>query len=122
MANRIAQALESVLDRAFAEADSDDDGEATWEEMLANPKFAYGQFGNLVPEDEGERARLIQMYDNNRNALVERDELPRFLTRKRGRFASLLTAKLERVSWREPLSITYPPTAGPGSGWSDHRH
>lgn len=78
------EAFESVLDMAMAEADPDEDGDATWEEMLDNPKFAYGQFGNLIPEDEGERARLIQMYDNNRDSLVDRDELPRFLTRNAG--------------------------------------
>lgn len=78
------QAFEAVLDRAMSEADTDDDGDSKWTEMLDNPKFAYGQFGNLVPEDEDQRRRLIQMYDNNNDGLVDRDELPRFLTRNAG--------------------------------------
>ena len=78
------RALEQVVDKAFAEADSDGDGEASWQETIANPEFAYGQFGNLVPEDESQRSQLIEMYDNNRNGLVDREELPRFVTRNAG--------------------------------------
>jgi Ca2+-binding EF-hand superfamily protein len=77
-------ALEQVVDDALSDTDTDGDGEATWEETINNPKFAYGQFGNLIPEDEGQRRQLIEMYDNNRDGLVDREELPRFLTRNAG--------------------------------------
>jgi len=79
-----AAAFERVVDKALAEADTDGNGQVGWTEMLDNPRFAYGQYGNLTPEDEGQRGQLIETYDNNRNGLVERDELPRFLSRNVG--------------------------------------
>jgi hypothetical protein len=77
-------AFERVVDSALSAADNDGDGQASWTETLDNPRFAYGQFGNLAPEDESQRSQVIEMYDNNRNGLVERAELPRFITRNAG--------------------------------------
>lgn len=77
-------AFEQLIDAAFAAADADGDGQASWTETLDNPRFAYGQFGNLAAEDESQRSQIIEMYDNNRNGLVERAELPRFITRNAG--------------------------------------
>jgi Ca2+-binding EF-hand superfamily protein len=76
-------ALEQLVDRVMQEL-NDDQEDATWEAMLDNPKFAYGQFGNLIPDDEEQRIQLIEMYDTNRNRIVDHDELPRFLTRNVG--------------------------------------
>jgi Ca2+-binding EF-hand superfamily protein len=77
-------ALEHLVDRVMQDLEGDEATQPTWAEMIDNPKFAYGQFGNLAPEDADQKTRLVEMYDTNRNSLVDRDELPRFLTRNVG--------------------------------------
>ena len=77
-------ALEQLVDQVLHELQGEEAVPATWTETIDNPKFAYGQFGNLAPEDTNQKSRLIAMYDTNRNSLVDRDELPRFLTRNVG--------------------------------------
>lgn len=77
-------ALEQLVARVFDDIAGDEASQADWVSLIDNPKFAYGQFGNLAPEDADQKTQLIQMYDTNRNGLVDRDELPRFLTRNVG--------------------------------------
>lgn len=81
-------ALETLVDEALAAADTDGDGEATWDEVANSPKFQYGQFGNLPITEEAQKQQLITMYDRNENGLVDRNELPRFVTRNVGRARS----------------------------------
>ena len=73
-----------LVEEALAAADEDQDGRPTWEEIANSPRFIYGQFGNLAIDSEEKKRQLIRMYDRNRNGLVDRDELPRFLTRNAG--------------------------------------
>jgi Ca2+-binding EF-hand superfamily protein len=77
-------ALEQLVDSVFLDLEKPDAGSITWEALVDDPKFSYGQYGNLAPEDTDQKTRLIDMYDTNRNSLVDRDELPRFLTRNVG--------------------------------------
>ncbi|MDA1049798.1 MAG: hypothetical protein O3C40_04885 [Planctomycetota bacterium] len=77
-------ALEQLVARVFDDIAGVETSQSTWVEMIDNPKFSYGQFGNLAPEDADQKTRLVEMYDTNRNSLVDRDELPRFLTRNVG--------------------------------------
>ena len=74
-----------LIEAALAAADVDGDGKPTWEEVANSPRFAYGQFGNLPVKNEDQKSQLIRMYDRNGDDLVNRDELPRFLTRNAGR-------------------------------------
>lgn len=80
-----SSALEELVDDAYEAADTDGDGERTWEEVANSPKFMYGQFGNLPVNDESQKKQLIEKYDRNENGLVDRNELPRFVTRNVGR-------------------------------------
>lgn len=75
---------ERLVEEALAAADEDQDGQPTWEEVANSPRFAYGQFGNLAIANEEQKSQLIRMYDRDRDSLVDRDELPRFLTRNAG--------------------------------------
>lgn len=77
-------ALEQLVEAAFRAADEDGDGQATWKDVLENPKFQSGQFGNLMANDAEQRAQLVRLYDADRDGLVDRSELPRFLTRNSG--------------------------------------
>ncbi|MBI2481149.1 MAG: hypothetical protein HYV60_21685, partial [Planctomycetia bacterium] len=78
------KALEQLVERVMHYLEEDESKPATWLTMLDDPKFLYGQYGNLTPEDADQKTQLIAMYDTNRNSRVDRDELPRFLTRNVG--------------------------------------
>lgn len=77
-------ALEQLVARVLKDIEGDEAEQETWEAMIDNPMFAYGQFGNLAPEEPDQKRQLIDMYDTNRNSFVDGDELPRFLTRNVG--------------------------------------
>lgn len=77
-------ALAKLVDEAFRVADDDGDGKANWKSTVENPKFRSGQFGNLVADTDEEREQLMRLYDSDRDGLVDREELPRFLTRNSG--------------------------------------
>lgn len=77
-------ALEQLVDSVFHNLVTPEAKSATWKALIDDPKFSYGQYGNLAPEDADQKMRLVEMYDTNRNSLVDRDELPRFLTRNVG--------------------------------------
>ncbi|PHS05338.1 MAG: hypothetical protein COA78_15420 [Blastopirellula sp.] len=79
------QALTALIDHIVAEGDTDGDGISTWDELADNPKVKYGQFGNVSFEKPMERKRLIDLYDTNRNGRVDASEVPRMVTRNRGR-------------------------------------
>ncbi|TWT39039.1 hypothetical protein [Blastopirellula retiformator] len=79
------EALEVLTEKVLAMADTDGDGVATWEELADNPSFNRGQFGSLSFSNPMERARLIKLYDVNRNGWVDAEETPRLLTRNRGK-------------------------------------
>ena len=97
------QALANLIDHIVAEGDTDDDGVSTWDELADNPKVKYGQFGNLSFEKPMERKRLIDLYDTNRNGRVDANEVPRMVTRNRGKsqafsvFRSYYTGKSSRT-------------------------
>jgi Ca2+-binding EF-hand superfamily protein len=77
-------ALQRLVEQAFQVADEDGDGRATWKDAVENPRFRSGQLGNLVADSEEQREQLIRLYDSDRDGLLDREELPRFLTRSSG--------------------------------------
>jgi Ca2+-binding EF-hand superfamily protein len=95
-------ALQRLVEEAFKVANEGSDGPATWKKAVENPKFRSGQFGNLIAENEEQREQLVNLYDADRDGLVDREELPRFLTRNSGggRSFSLRTSNEYRSSNR----------------------
>jgi len=77
-------ALEQLVDRALRLADADGDGRVMWDELTASPRFKYGQFGNLPIDGENGPKQIVERYDIDRDGVVDRNELPRFLTRNAG--------------------------------------
>ncbi len=78
------ESMEPLIDAVVAAADTDRDGRATWEEVLASPLFQYGGFGNMRMTEPEQRRQAVQVYDTNRNGLLDRDEVSRFVTNDRG--------------------------------------
>jgi Ca2+-binding EF-hand superfamily protein len=64
---------EKMVDELLKSADTDGDGQATWEEALSNPRLTYGRLGNLN-QDKATLDRAIQQYDQNKNGIVDRVE------------------------------------------------
>jgi len=98
----LQQPLGELVDKVLAAADTDGDGQATWQEVLESPDFQRGRYGNLPFESDDQRRQLLRMYDRNNDGLVDRDELPRFVTRNAGgsKSFSLLSSNLYRTSNR----------------------
>lgn len=77
-------AFSSLVDEALLAADSNGDGRPMWSELLESKKFRYGQYGNLPIADENAKKQLRERYDLDQDNVVDRDELPRLLTRNAG--------------------------------------
>lgn len=78
------QALAEFVDEILKLADTNADGSPTWDEVFESAVFKAGTLGNdAIPgEPEGKRAR--ELYDVNRDNVVQGDEVPRFVTRNAG--------------------------------------
>ncbi|MFT5526418.1 MAG: Ca2+-binding EF-hand superfamily protein [Pirellulaceae bacterium] len=80
----LQQAFGNLIDDVLAHSDANGDGESSWEELSRMPRYVYGIAGNAPFRNEQERRNMIELYDVNKNSIVDRDEVPRFLTRNAG--------------------------------------
>lgn len=78
------QALDAFTTEILELADTNDDGTATWDEVFADPVFKAGTLGNDAIPGEPEAKRARELYDNNRDNVVQAEEVPRFVTRNAG--------------------------------------
>ena len=78
------QALERLVDEVIKLADSDGDGRPSWKEVTSGKRFKYGQFGNLAINNDNDHKQIVERYDIDKDTVVDRSELPRFLTRNAG--------------------------------------
>ncbi len=69
------QMAEGLLDEAWRAAGGDADTEPQWTALVAAPKFIEGHWGNEPIKDDGERRRMIERFDQNRDGRVQRGEL-----------------------------------------------
>ena len=79
-----SDALAALVEEVVKAADSDGDGRPTWTELTESKRFIYGQFGNLAINDDNAKKQVVEMYDVNKNGVVDRSEVPRFVTRNAG--------------------------------------
>jgi Ca2+-binding EF-hand superfamily protein len=79
-----ADALQRLVDEVIKLADSDGDGRPSWKEVTSSKRFKYGQFGNLAINNENDHKQIVDRYDIDKDTVVDRSELPRFLTRNAG--------------------------------------
>ena len=78
------KALERLVAEVLKVADTDGDGRPTWQEVTESKRFKYGQYGNVAITDENNYKQVKEMYDADRDSVVDAAELPRFLTRNAG--------------------------------------
>lgn len=99
-----AVVAERMVDQVLNVADANHDGTATWDEVFQSPQLKYGQFGNPVFNDEAQHRELRAQYDINRNRRLDRDEVPRLLTRNTGpRAVSFTSSKRSRGKSSSPI-------------------
>jgi Ca2+-binding EF-hand superfamily protein len=99
-----SEALASLVEEVIKAADSDGDGRPTWKELTESKRFIYGQFGNVMMSDDNQKKQVVDMYDANKNGVVDRAEVPRFVTRNAGKsraFSVRGTADLREIGPRE---------------------
>ncbi len=78
------QALERLVADVLKVADTDGDGRPTWKEVTESRRFKYGQYGNVAITNDNNYKQVKEMYDADRDDVVDAAELPRFLTRNAG--------------------------------------
>lgn len=91
---RLGESLDETLARLLKEGDADHDGRTTWDELTRQPAFQRGVYGNLPIGADNDRRQVIQRYDWNRDKLVSRDELLRWLVRETHRAKALIVDSL----------------------------
>ena len=99
-----SEALAALVAEVIKAADSDGDGRPTWKELTESKRFIYGQFGNVMINDDNQKKQVVDMYDQNKNGVVDRGEVPRFVTRNAGKsraFSVRGTADLREIGPRE---------------------
>lgn len=74
-----------LIDQVLEAADTDGDGRPTWDEVSRSPTFIYGLLGNQPLRGGQARAAVKQQYDIDRDGVVDRGEVPRFVTANRGK-------------------------------------
>ena len=72
--------LAELAERLLAQADVDGDGRVSWRQLTSLQQVRAGAWGN-TPIPPGREAEFIGLYDTDRDAEVDLDELPRMLTR-----------------------------------------
>lgn len=78
------QALAEFVDEILKLADTNGDGSPTWDEVFESAVFKAGTLGNDAIPGEPEAKRARELYDNNRDNVVQAEEVPRFVTRNAG--------------------------------------
>ncbi|HWB07762.1 MAG TPA: hypothetical protein VG826_00860 [Pirellulales bacterium] len=80
-------AREELVDHALKLADRDGDGEATWSEVMSDPKRVFMQRYDLSLNGIN-RKEFLRTYDTNQNRLVDRGEARRIVARAKSAGAS----------------------------------
>jgi Ca2+-binding EF-hand superfamily protein len=98
-------AREELVDHALKLADRDGDGEATWSEILADPKRTFMQRYDLTLNNSN-RKEFLRANDTNQNGLVDRGEARRIVARAKSAGASFsLESSGEYRRASQPQSI-----------------
>lgn len=101
------QAFQSSLADVLKIADSDEDGQVTWDEIMTHPRFREGQFGNPPTTTYQGQQDMIRLYDSTANGKVDPDELVRYLTSNQGTAQpiTLVTSNSQRSYNRDKSAL-----------------
>jgi Ca2+-binding EF-hand superfamily protein len=73
-------ARDELIDHALKLADRDGDGQATWSEVMSDPKRVFMQRYDLSLNGSN-RKEFLRAHDTNQNGLIDRDEARRVVAR-----------------------------------------
>ena len=99
--------FDAAMQKVFAIADDDNDGRVSWEDIMAHPRFAAGQFGNPATTTYQAQQDMTRLYDTTQNGRVDKDELVRYLTSNQStsRPMALYTSNYRRVQNRDDSPV-----------------
>ena len=102
-----AASFDSAMQKVFAIADDDKDGRVSWEDIMAHPRFADGQFGNPASSTYQAQQDMTRLYDTTQNGRVDKDELVRYLTSNQStsRPMAIYTSNYRRVQNRDDSPV-----------------
>ncbi|MEM9658941.1 MAG: hypothetical protein AAF961_11325, partial [Planctomycetota bacterium] len=97
-------AFDALVQQVLDDGDSDGDGKATWQELIANEQFLSGPLANL-PSGQRRQARMwTDRYDENGDDLLQPEEVNSWLGRDAGRSLASLSLRSRRSYFPSPAA------------------
>lgn len=91
------QAFDEQLAALLKAADSDDDGAATWKELMDNDEYLKGSYSGRPELNERQKRDAIKQYDLNEDGHIQKQEATAWLGRDAGRSAAAFRVRSSRA-------------------------
>jgi len=91
------QAFDEQLAALLKAADSDDDGAATWQELLDNDEYVKEAYSGRPALNERQKRDAIKQYDLNEDGHIQKQEATSWLGRDAGRSAAAFRVRSSRA-------------------------
>lgn len=91
------QAFDEQLAALLKAADSDDDGAATWKELMDNDDYLKGAYSGQPAMNERQKRDAIKQYDLNEDGHIQKQEATAWLGRDAGRSAAAFRVRSSRA-------------------------
>jgi hypothetical protein len=91
------QAFDEQLAALLKAADSDDDGAATWQELMDNDEYVKEAYSGQPALNERQRRDAVKQYDLNEDGHIQKQEATAWLGRDAGRSAAAFRVRSSRA-------------------------
>jgi hypothetical protein len=91
------QAFDEQLGALLKAADSDEDGAATWQELMDNDEYLKGAYSGQPAMNERQKRDAIKQYDLNEDGHIQKQEATAWLGRDAGRSAAAFRVRSSRA-------------------------
>lgn len=91
------QAFDEQLAALLKAADSDEDGAATWKELMDNDEYLKGAYSGQPELNERQKRDAIKQYDLNEDDHIQKQEATAWLGRDAGRSAAAFRVRSSRA-------------------------
>lgn len=91
------QAFDEQLAALLKAADGDDDGAATWKELMDNDEYLKGAYSGRPEMNERQKRDAIKQYDLNEDGHLQKQEATAWLGRDAGRSAAAFRVRSSRA-------------------------